>query len=57
MANVWKIQNLPDVDQKMIKRGLCPWCVTRLYPSMQEAEGDFCAECEDRFIGRLTIED
>lgn len=57
--DTFQIQNLPAVDQAAIKRGLCPWCLARL----TEVENglnkprlvDYCAECNDMFIGKLTI--
>ena len=48
------VQNLPVVDQRMIKRGLCPWCVTRL---VDNGKYDECPDCGDIFTGALTIED
>lgn len=50
----FKVENLPDVDQREIKRGLCPWCVCRLAPLEDK---DVCPDCGDEFIGKLTIED
>lgn len=26
----FKVENLPEVDQREIKRSLCPWCLVRL---------------------------
>lgn len=54
MADKYHIEGLPEVDQRMIKRGMCPWCVCALCPTETE---DICPECGDRFTGTLTIED
>jgi len=54
MSETYQVERLPAVDQGMIKRGLCPWCVTRL---LDDGEHDKCPECGDMFVGKLTIED
>lgn len=57
MAERFQIERLPPVDQREIKRGLCPWCLVRLSPGMNTGDPDVCPECGDTFVGRLTIED
>lgn len=52
---LFRIEKLPEIDQQQIKRGLCPWCMTRLFEN--ENGNDSCPECGDEFIGKLTIED
>ena len=56
--NTHHVEGLPDVDQQMIKRGLCPWCVVPLVDAtLYGREGDECPDCADTFIGALTVED
>lgn len=50
----YNIPTLPEVDQRCIKRGKCPWCLDPLYPL---EDSDYCVDCEDSFVGTLTIED
>lgn len=52
----FKIENLPDIDQREIKRGKCPWCLSPLVPM---TDSDVCSDpdCGDVFVGKLTIED
>ena len=52
--SVFRVENLPEIDQQQIKRGRCPWCLERL---IDNGECDECPECEDTFPGKLTIED
>jgi len=54
MSERFQVERLPEVDQQFIKRGLCPWCLIRLYEEMGK---DKCPECDDEFVGTLTIED
>ena len=50
----FKVDTLPDVDQREIKRGLCPWCLVRL---VDDGKNDCCPECGDKFTGKITIQD
>lgn len=55
MGERFEVGDLPEVDQRMLKRGLCPWCGdTRIVPM---EDHDECPECGDTFYGALTIED
>jgi hypothetical protein len=45
---------LPDIDQRHLKRGMCPWCCAPLYDT---GELDKCSECGDEFVGPLNVED
>lgn len=47
---IFQVAKLPDVDQQMIKRGLCPWCVTKL---ADDGKNDVCPECGDKFVGKI----
>ena len=51
---LFQVEKLPAIDQQQIKRGMCPWCLGRLYESEQY---DCCQECDDQFTGALTIAD
>ena len=53
----FQVEKLPDIDQREIKRGFCPWCLTRLAPGGITDGGDMCPECGDSFVGMLTIDD
>lgn len=53
----FQVEKLPDIDQREIKRGFCPWCLTRLVPGGIADGGDMCPECGDSFVGKLTIDD
>lgn len=54
----YQVENLPDVDQREIKRGLCPWCLVRLVDAtLCGGLGDVCPECCDEFVGKVTIDD
>jgi hypothetical protein len=53
MSETFQIEKLPNIDQRMIKRGLCPWCVVQLC----SMDTDYCPECGDMFVGKLTITD
>lgn len=50
----WQVKNLPDIDQRAIKKGKCPWCMERL---ISFEAPDRCPQCGDEFYGALTIED
>ena len=54
MAEMFLVDNLPDVDQRHIKRGFCPWCIVRL---VDLGDQDQCPECFDTFYGKLTVDD
>lgn len=55
----FRVEKLPEIDQRHIKRGMCPWCLSRLYDGTLtgESEGDKCPDCGDDFVGALTIDD
>ena len=53
-VETFNIAKLPDIDQRQIKRGRCPWCLCRL---VENGKNDFCPECGDEFTGKITIED
>lgn len=58
MPETFQCENLPEIDQREIKRGRCPWCLERLTDaSLHGGEGDQCPTCLDSFVGKLTIED
>lgn len=46
--------DLPDIDQRKIKRGDCPWCLGDLTPGHV---GNCCLDCGSEFIGQLSTED
>lgn len=50
----FQVENLPDIDQQQIKRGYCPWCLTKIIPV---DDHDECPGCGDQFFGKLTIDD
>lgn len=50
---IFQVQRLPDVDQQMIKRGLCPWCVVKL---VDDGKNDCCPDCGDKFVGKLSAD-
>lgn len=56
MPETYHCECLPDIDQREVRRGRCPWCLERLYP-MVNGDGDECIECGDTFVGKLTFED
>ena len=53
------VERLPEVDQQCLKRGLCPWCLEKLTPGglIEPDSPDSCPECDDVFVGKLTIAD
>lgn len=55
MSERFEVEGLPEVDQRMLKRGLCPWCGNAQVIPMDDH--DECAECGDTFYGTLTIDD
>lgn len=55
MFEIFHIEGLPDVDQQAIRKGRCPWCLGPLLPDDQN-EQDYCAECDNAFVGELTID-
>ena len=63
---IFQVEGLPDIDQQAIKKGKCPWCLNTLYDMSAgtilirggiDEQGDYCKECNDLFVGKLTIED
>ena len=56
---IFQVERLPEVDQRELKRGKCPWCLTPLVPGglVDKDAGDVCPDCGDEFVGSLTIED
>ena len=56
--STFRVEQLPEVDQREIKRGRCPWCLNRLATDLVDRkEVDHCPECDDIFTGRITIDD
>lgn len=54
----YQVEQLPDIDQREIKRGRCPWCLKPLHPDLADKPvGDSCSNCGDEFVGKITIED
>ena len=56
MSEKFRVESLPAIDQQEIKRGHCPWCLSRL---VDRGTYDECPDedCGDTFHGSLTIED
>jgi hypothetical protein len=54
MMKIYQVEKLPDDDQRLIKRGLCPWCLVRL---VENGKNDCCPDCADEFVGKITVED
>lgn len=54
MTDKFQVEELPEVDQREIKRGRCPWCLETLFDT---GDHDQCADCGDEFYGKITIED
>lgn len=44
MSEHFRVELLPDVDQREIKRWRCPWCLVKL---VDLGEVDQCPECLD----------
>ncbi len=51
---------LGSSEQRMLKRGRCPWCGGSVYDGTLDesvGHGDICYDCKVVFTGPLTIED
>lgn len=51
----FRVEELPEIDQHAIKRGMCPWCLEKLTPGgvVSGEDNDVCYICDDEFVGTL----